>query len=128
ANGVLGISEKIGGDFALLGREEVEQLLGRAGRQFLEQGGAVVGRDFVEDLRDLFGAERLDDPLLVFQRKMFENFSRQFVRQNAQQYSFVIGIQVGENLRHVRGRKPAKDLAQLGKIAFRDQFREFRPK
>jgi hypothetical protein len=66
-------------------------------------------------------------PFLVFQAQVLEHFGGQLVGQDAKQDGFIVGIQIGNNFGDIRRGKIAQDGAELGEVALRNQFRQFRP-
>ncbi len=62
---------------------------------------------------------------LVFQRQVFKNFSRQFARQESEQDSLVVRLEIHKDLCDVRRGELAKDFLQPGKVPLTDEFRQF---
>src|SRR5690348_12406078 len=94
SNRLLGISEQIGGNFALFWREQIQQLLSDRSGDFLKQSSAIVWRKVIENLSDLLVTQRLHQLFLVLQAQVFKDFGGQLAGQNSQQHRFVIGFKV----------------------------------
>jgi len=101
ANGIFGVTEEVGGDLALGGRKEVEQLLRGGGGQFLEEGGAIVGRQFVQDLRDLFVSESVQHFLLILHGEILEDLGGHVVRKDAHEHGFLVRAEIGKDFRDI---------------------------
>jgi hypothetical protein len=118
----LGIAKQIRGYLALFGRKQVEQLLGDRSGHFLEQSCAIVWRKVIEDLSDLLVTQGLHELFLVLEAEIFEDLCGQLAGQNAEQYCFVVGLEVGKNLSQIGCGKTAKNFPQRSEIALLNQF------
>ena len=125
ADGVFGVTEEVGGDLALGGRKEVEQLLGGGGGKFFEEGGAIVGRQFVEDLRDLLVAKGVQHFFLVLHGEILEDLGGDVVGKDAHEHGFLVRAEISEDFREIGRGEFGQDFAELGEIALANQFDQF---
>ena len=108
-----------------LGRcEQREQLARRRRRQFLEEQRAVVRRHVVQQRGDVVFCHRLEERFLRFLRQVFEDRRGILPRQHAKHDDLILGVQRGQQFRHVVGGPVPHHVPQASVVAGAKHRRE----
>ena len=71
-------------------------------------------------------AERVDELFLISHERVFKDIGGEVLEENAPQHCFVVGAEIGQNLRNIRRGKFDENFAELVEIALANQFGELR--